>query len=94
MAKKILLIPLNNDMFMYGEKKLYIVHNISQLSKTETIFIKFGDILDEQQYRHQYETETNEQYDDYIFFLEKRIEEKSLYGMFYENSSSYKNFNI
>lgn len=89
MAKKTRLINLGSDKYQYGDKELFLVNNINQLKKTEKIFINLTDELSEQSYRNKYETETDEQYADYIEFILKRIEHKQLYGMFYENSSGY-----
>lgn len=89
MAKKTRLINLGSDKYQYGDKELFLVNNINQLKKTEKIFINLIDELSEQSYRNKYETETDEQYADYIEFILKRIENKQLYGMFYENSSGY-----
>lgn len=89
MAKKTRLINIGYDKYQYEDKELFLVNNINQLKKTEKIFVCITDELSEQNYRNKYETETDEQYADYIEFILKRIEYKQLYGMFYENSSGY-----
>lgn len=91
MAKKKKLIDLGEGKYQYNDNIVYLVNNINQLKKTEKILIIIEDEFSEQNYRYKYDTETDEQYADYIYFILKRIENKQLYGYFYENSSGYIN---
>lgn len=91
MSKKNNLINLGEGKYQYKDKMIYLVENINQLKKSETIFVNITGELSQQNYRNKYETETDEQYADYMDFILRRIENKQLFGMFYENSSGYIN---